>query len=229
MTDRTRGLGTAVEHARAFLEGLDDRPVGAQADADAIREVLGGPLPERGEDPEAVLAALVAGADPGLVASGGSLPAALAADWLVSAWDQAPGFHALSPAGAAIEEITAGWVLELLGLPASASVGFVTGGQGANTTCLAAARNRVLARADWDVEANGLAGAPRVRILCGEQAHTTVFRSLRLLGLGSETALRVEADDQGRMRPEALRTALAGGDGPAIVCAQAGNVATGAF
>jgi glutamate/tyrosine decarboxylase-like PLP-dependent enzyme len=239
MPDRTRGLSSAVHHAQRFLEGLDERPVGAAADAAAIRERLGGPLPERGEDPEAVIESLATGADPGLVASagprhfgfvmGGSLPAALAADWLAAAWDQAPGFHVLSPAGAAIEEIAAEWVLGLLGLPRSASVGFVTGGQGANTTCLAAARHRVLEREGWDVERHGLAGAPRVHVLTGDHAHATVYRSLRLLGLGAETAQRVESDDQLRMRPDALRAALAGTEGPAIVCAQAGNVATGAF
>jgi glutamate/tyrosine decarboxylase-like PLP-dependent enzyme len=239
MTDRTRGLDVAAAHARRFLEGLDERHVGALADASELREVLGGPVPERGEDPVSVIEALATGAGPGIVASsgprhfgfvmGGSVPAALAADWLVSAWDQAPGFHVLSPAGAAIEEIAAAWTLDLLGLPPSASVGFVTGGQGANTTCLAAARLRVLERAGWDVERDGLVGAPRVRVLVGEQAHATIPRSLRLLGLGSRSAVAVAADEQGRMRADALATALAEGEGPTIVCAQAGNVATGAF
>ena len=236
---RTRGLEAAAAHARRFLEGLDARHVDATAQASEISDVLGGPLPERGEDPEAVIDSLAAGADPGIVATagprhfgfvmGGSLPAALAADWMVSAWDQDPAFHSLSPAQAAIEEITGAWIVELLGLPATSSVGFVTGGQGANTTCLAAARNRVLERVGWDVEREGLIGAPRVRVLTGEQAHVTIYRSLRLLGLGGETAVRVSADDQARMRPHALRAALAEGDGPTIVCAQAGNVATGAF
>jgi glutamate/tyrosine decarboxylase-like PLP-dependent enzyme len=239
MPDRTRGLDAAATHARRFLDGLDERPVAAAADASEIVPVLGGPLPEHGEDPETVIEALATGADPGLVASGGprhfgfvmggSLPAALAADWLVSAWDQAPAFHVLSPAGAAIEEITGAWVLDLLGLPPSASVGFVTGGQGANTTCLAAARHRVLQRAGWDVERDGLRGAPRVRVLCGEQAHVTIYRSLRLLGLGADAVRSVPADKHGRMRPDALGAALAEDDAPAIVCAQAGNVATGAF
>jgi len=169
MSERTRGLSTAAAHAERFLQALDERPVAARVDAAAIRKVLGGPLSEQGEDPEAVIAALAAGADAGIVASagprhfgfviGGALPAALAADWLVSAWDQCAAFHSLSPAAAAIEEIAAQWTLDLLGLPASASVGFVTGGQGANTTGLAAARHAVLARADWDVERNGLDGA----------------------------------------------------------------------
>lgn len=239
MPDRTAGLRAAAEHAEAFLATLDDRPVAARTDAAAVRDALGGPLPESGEDPTKVIDALAAGAESGLVATagprhfgfviGGALPAALAADWLVSAWDQNAAFHSLSPAAAAIEEIASAWTLELLGLPETASVGFVTGGQGANTTCLAAARNAVLSRAGWDVERDGLIGAPTVRILCGEQAHATVYTSLRLLGLGEKTAIRLPADDQGRMDPGALAETLAANDGPAIVCAQAGNVATGAF
>jgi len=239
MADRTAGLRAAAQHAEAFLATLDERPVAARADAAAIRDALGGPLPDHGEDPAAVIDALAAGADPGLVASagprhfgfviGGALPAALAADWLVSAWDQCAAFHSLSPAAAAIEDITSAWVLALLGLPESASVGFVTGGQGANTTCLAAARHAVFERAGWNVERDGLSGAPPVRVVCGEQAHATIYTSLRLLGLGEQTAITVPADAQGRMDPEELGKALAANDGPAIVCAQAGNVATGAF
>jgi glutamate/tyrosine decarboxylase-like PLP-dependent enzyme len=239
MHQRTRGLSAAAAHAERFLTTLDERPVAARVDGAAIRDVLGGPLPEQGQDAEAVIDALVTGADPGIVASagprhfgfviGGTLPAALAADWLVSAWDQCAAFHVLSPAAAAIEEITAQWTLDLLGLPASASVGFVTGGQGANTTCLAAARHAVLARAGWDVERDGLIGAPRVNIVCGQQAHATIHTALRLLGLGADTAIRVPVDEQGRMSPAALAETLRALDGPTIVCAQAGNVATGAF
>jgi glutamate/tyrosine decarboxylase-like PLP-dependent enzyme len=239
MPDRTAGLRAAVQHAEAFLATLDERPVAARAEAGVVRRALGGPLPEHGEDPAAVIDALAAGAEPGIVATagprhfgfviGGALPAALAADWLVSAWDQNAAFHALSPAAAAIEEITSAWTLALLELPETASVGFVTGGQGANTTCLAAARQAVLAGAGWDVERDGLIGAPAVRILCGVQAHATIYASLRLLGLGAETAIRVSADAQGRMDADALAKALAANDGPTIVCAQAGNVATGAF
>jgi glutamate/tyrosine decarboxylase-like PLP-dependent enzyme len=236
---RTAALQTAVAHAETYLNGLDERRVAARADASAVRAALGGPMPDHGEDPAAVIDALVAGAEPGLVASagprhfgfvvGGGVPAALGADWLVSAWDQNAAHHALSPAAAAIEEVVTGWLLDLFGLPPNASVGFVTGGQGANTTCLAAARHAVLARAGWDVERNGLAGAPRIRVLCGAQAHATIHTALRLLGLGDATAIRVPADAQGRMDPDALAQALAGGDGPTIVCAQAGNVATGSF
>jgi glutamate/tyrosine decarboxylase-like PLP-dependent enzyme len=239
MEDRLSGLRVAVDHAQRFLRGLDERPVGAAVDAEAVRAALGGPLGEQGESAAAVIEALAAGADPGIVASagprhfgfviGGALPAALAADWLVSAWDQCAAFHSLSPAAAAIEEIAAEWTLDLLGLPASASVGFVTGAQTANTTALAAARHAVLARAGWDVESRGLVGAPGVHVVCGAQAHATIYTALRLLGLGSETAIRVAADGQGRMQPGELASTLAGLDGPAIVCAQAGNVATGAF
>lgn len=243
MSRRTVGLDVAVAHAEAFLAQLDERVVAARGDASAVRELLGVPLPETGEDPAAVIEALAVGAEPGLVASagprhfgfviGGALPAALAADWLVSAWDQCAAFHALSPAAAALEEITAGWVLELLGLPADAGVGFVTGAQAANTTGLAAARHAVLARAGWDVSRDGLIGAPRIRVVCGAQAHATVYAALRLLGLGESSAIRVAVDDQGRMRPDALADTLAGtraeATGPVIVCAQAGNVATGAF
>ena len=239
MPDRPAGLRAAAEHAEAFLATLDERPVAARADASAVRSALGGPLPERGEDPAAVIEALAAGAEPGLVATagprhfgfviGGALPAALAADWLVSTWDQNAAFHSLSPAAAAIEEISSAWVLDLLGLPENASVGFVTGGQAANTTCLAAARHAVFRDTGWDVERDGLIGAPPARILCGEQAHATIYTSLRLLGLGDGTAVRIPADAQGRMIPGELAKALTGNDGPTIVCAQAGNVATGAF
>ena len=239
MVERTRGLSIAAEEAKRFLESLDERPVAAGVDSTAIRGTLGGLLPEHGEDPEAVVRDLARGADPGIVASagprhfgfviGGALPGALAADWLVSTWDQCAGFHSLSPAAAAIEEIVGEWTLDLLGLPPGASVGFVTGGQGANTTGLAAARHAVLKRAGWDVERDGLQGAPRLNVVCGEQAHATIFTALRLLGLGAETALRVPADGQGRIDPAALARTLGGLDGPTIVCAQAGNVATGAF
>jgi glutamate/tyrosine decarboxylase-like PLP-dependent enzyme len=239
MDERTRGLNAAAAHAERFLRTLDERPVEAQADASRIRETLGAPLAERGEAPEAVIEALALGADDGIVASagprhfgfviGGALPAALAADWLVSAWDQCAAFHSLSPAAAAIEEIAGEWILDLLGLPSGAGVGFVTGGQAANTTGLAAARHAVLARWGWDVEQKGLAGAPHVNVLCGDQAHATLFNALRLLGLGAQTPARIPVDAQGRMVAAALEESLRGLEGPTIVCAQAGNVATGAF
>jgi glutamate/tyrosine decarboxylase-like PLP-dependent enzyme len=239
MAEHRRALRAAAAHAERFLDGLGDRPVRAGVDAGAVRGVLGGPMPDVGESPEAVIDALAEGADPGLVASagprhfgfviGGAVPAALAADWLVSAWDQCAAFHSLSPAAAAIEEITADWTLDLLGLPSSASVGFVTGAQGANTTGLAAARHAMLSRAGWDVETNGLSGAPQLNVVCGAQAHATIYTALRLLGLGTQAVVRVPADEQGRMDASELKRTLAGLGAPAIVCAQAGNVATGAF
>jgi glutamate/tyrosine decarboxylase-like PLP-dependent enzyme len=160
---------------------------------------------------------------------GGSVPAALAADWLVSAWDQDAGLYACGPAAAVVEDVAAGWLLDLFGLPASASVGFVTGGQMANFTGIAAGRHAVLARAGYDVEEDGLRGAPPVHVVVGAEAHVTILTSLRLLGLGSGRAVRVAADGQGRMQVDALRRTLASLDGPTIVCAQAGNVNTGAF
>jgi glutamate/tyrosine decarboxylase-like PLP-dependent enzyme len=186
-----------------------------------------------------VLERLVTAADPGLVASpgpryfgfvvGGALPVTVAADWVVSAWDQNAAAQVMSPAAAAVEDVCRRWLLELLGLPAGASMGFVTGGQGANTTCLAAARHAVLRDAGWDVEEQGLVGAPPLDVVVGDQAHATIFAALRVLGLGAGRALRIPADDQGRMDPRALEAALREGDGPAIVCAQAGEVNTGAY
>jgi glutamate/tyrosine decarboxylase-like PLP-dependent enzyme len=234
-----RALEIAAARARAFLDGLPTRPVGRPADVKALRERLDGPLPDEGEDPSAVLDALAAGADPGIVASagpryfgfvvGGSLPAALAADWLTSAWDQNAVLHVLSPAASVVEEVAGRWLLDLLGLPAEASIGLVTGVTMANFTGLAAARHEVLRRAGWDVEAHGLQGAPPVTVVVGDEAHATLFAALRYLGLGEQRALRVPADGQGRMQPRALAAALARLDGPTIVCAQAGNVNSGAF
>jgi glutamate/tyrosine decarboxylase-like PLP-dependent enzyme len=176
---------------------------------------------------------------PGLVASagpryfgfvtGGSLPAATAADLLVTGWDQLAFNPVSSPASAVVEEVAGGWLKEVLGLPASASVGFVTGGQGANTVALAAARHHVLAQAGWDVEGNGLIGAPRVRVVVGAERHATIDRSLRLLGLGSAVVEEVPPRADGSIDPIALEEVLAGGpDGPLIVCLQAGNVNSGA-
>jgi glutamate/tyrosine decarboxylase-like PLP-dependent enzyme len=232
MTDDA--LLRAHELATDWLDGLRERPVRAAGDPAGLR----GALPERGEDPAAVVEALAAAAEPGLVASagpryfgfvtGGALPAALAADWLTSAWDQNAGLFSMSPAAAAAETTALAWCRELLGLPASAGGGIATGAQMANVTALAAARNAVLARAGWDVEARGLPGAPAVRVIVSDESHATVFNALRLLGLGRDTPIRVPTDEQGRMRADALREVL-GSASPAIVCAQAGNVNTGAF
>lgn len=232
-------LERTLQIAQRFLASLPQRPVGAAAGFEELTTRLSVGLPAEGVAPERVIEELAEAVQPGLVASagprffgfviGGAVPAALAADWLASAWDQNAALNAASPAAAAVEAVAAEWLLELLGLPRSASVGFVTGCQMANFTCLAAARHAVLARAGWDVERDGLIGAPPVRVLVGDEAHATIFSALRYLGLGAERAVRVASDDQGRIRADALERALAGGSGPAIVCAQAGNVNTGAF
>ena len=231
-------LRAAVRHAEVFLASLPERPVRATADAARLREVLGGPLADAGIAPERVIDDLARGADPGLIATagprffgfviGGSVPAALAADWLTSAWDQNAGLYAASPAASVVEETAAGWLLDLLGLPPDAGVGFVTGCQMANFTCLAAARHALLRRAGWNVEERGLQGAPRVHVVMSDEAHSTVPMALRLLGLGAGTAVRIPTDTQGRIRAGALPAALASCDGPTIVCAQVGNVNSGA-
>jgi glutamate/tyrosine decarboxylase-like PLP-dependent enzyme len=160
---------------------------------------------------------------------GGSFPVALAADWLVSAWDQNAGIFVLSPLTAVCEEIAGEWLLDLFDLPRGAGVGFTTGCQMANLTCLAAARHGVLRRAGWDVERDGLMGAPRIHVVASAESHVTVDVALRYLGFGTACVKRVASDEQGRMRADDLPRVLATCDGPTIVCAQAGNVNTGAF
>src|SRR3954454_6231120 len=231
----TRAADLAADH----LEGLGERHVGPLADAAELRAALGGALPDVGVPAEQVVEELARDAAPGLVASpgpryfgfvvGGGLPAALAADWLTAAWDQNAFSAVSSPAGAVVEEVAGAWLLELLGLPADAGVGLTTGAQGANVTGLAAARGALPAREGWDVEEQGLVGSPPLRILLGEEAHVTVWRALRLLGIGRAAVEIVAVDGQGRRDPSALSAALAAGRGPAIVCAQAGNVNTGAI
>jgi glutamate/tyrosine decarboxylase-like PLP-dependent enzyme len=232
-------LRLTADYAAQFHRTLDERPVRAQATFDELRDTLGGPLPETGADDTDVVAELIAGGEPGVVGTqtgryfgfviGSALPASVAADWLATAWDQ-NGFSVVSsPVAAAVEQVAGEWLVDVLGLPADVSTGFVTGAQGANTTALAAARQHVLTQAGWDVGRDGLNGAPRVRVLAGAERHVTIDRSLRLLGLGTASLEIVPADEQGRMRGDALRDALAAGDGPTIVCAQAGNVNTGAF
>lgn len=232
-------VALAGQLALEYLRRLPARHVGARATAEALRCELGGPLPDTGLDPAGVVEALAAGVDGGLVASagpryfgfvtGGALPAALAADWLASGWDQNGSLFVASPAAAIVEEIVARWVLELLGLPASTGVGLVTGCQMANFTCLAAARHAVLERAGWDVGRRGLRGAPPVDLYVGAEAHATLLAALRMLGFGAEEIISIETDEQGRMMAAALARAAEGRSGPAIVCAQAGNVDTGAF
>jgi glutamate/tyrosine decarboxylase-like PLP-dependent enzyme len=232
-------LGTAFNHAMAYLDGLPERPVSVRASLTDLRTALGGPLPARPLPPDQVVAALAAAVEPGVVASssgryfgfvvGGATPAALAADWLTSVWDQNAGLYVLGPAASVVEETASAWLVELLGLPAPTSVGFVTGGQMANFTALATAVRDVLHRIGWDVDTDGLWGAPRVRVIVGEGRHGTIDRALRLLGMGTGSIVAVPMDGQGRMIVPALAQALAGSDGPTIVCAQAGSVNTGAI
>jgi glutamate/tyrosine decarboxylase-like PLP-dependent enzyme len=232
-------LGEAFEEALAYLEGLPSRRVASYIDLSTLRKALGGPVPNRPMEPREVVADLVAAADPGVVASGsgrffgfvigGANPAALAADWLTSAWDQNAGLYVLGPAASVVEEVAGEWLAELFGLPVGMSVGFVTGAQMANFTGLAAALHEVLRRAGWDLAAGGLWGAPRVRVLAGAGRHGTIDRALRFLGVGTSAIVEVDADRQGRMQPAALAAALQQGSGPAIVCAQVGNVNSGAI
>ncbi|HET6342486.1 MAG TPA: aminotransferase class V-fold PLP-dependent enzyme [Gemmatimonadota bacterium] len=232
-------LRRTAELAERWLADLAGRPVGAGAGLAELRAALGAPLPERGASSEQVVEELARAAEPGLVASagprffgfviGGSHPAALGADWLVSAWDQNPGLYAASPAVAVIEETAARWVLELLSLPPTASVGFVTGAHMANFTALAAARHEVLRRVGWDVEEWGLEGAPPLHVLVGTEAHVSIAGALRLLGFGAGRIRPIPADGQGRMQAGPLAEALEGVRGSVIVVAQAGNVNSGAF
>lgn len=237
--DRARALETAHHAALRFLDSVAERPVWPRATLDEMLTAFGGPLAEDGIDPAAVIEEITERADPGLVAIpggrffgfviGGTHPAALAADWLVSAWDQNSGSSTLTPTTVAMERVAGQWMLDLFGLPPSASVGFVTGGQLANFTCLATARHAVLARAGWDIAEHGFRGAPALRFVVGADRHGSIDRAARFLGIGRAELTVIESDDQGRMRPEALERALADGDGPLVVCLQAGEVHTGAF
>ncbi|WP_120492919.1 pyridoxal phosphate-dependent decarboxylase family protein [Microbacterium phyllosphaerae] len=237
--DRTRGLDAAHRAALDFLGSLEDRPVWPRATLADMVDAFGGPLPAEGMGTEAVIDQIVSRADPGLVAIpggrffgfviGGTHPAALAADWLVSAWDQNSGSALLTPTTVALERVAGQWMLDILGLPESASVGFVTGGQMANFTCLATARNAVLARVGWNLSEQGLRESPPTRFVVGADRHGSIDRAARFLGIGRSEITVVESDDEGRMRPEALSRVLENGSGPTIVCLQAGEVHTGAF
>ncbi len=228
----------AADYAAQFHGTLDERPVHAQATFDELVAALGGELPDAGTDDLGVVSELIAAAEPGVMGTqtgryfgfviGSALPASIAADWLAATWDQNAFSVVSSPVAAAVETVVAKWLAALLRLPADVATGFVTGAQGANTTALAVARHHVLAAAGWDVTRDGLQGAPRVRVLAGGERHVTIDRSLRLLGLGTAALELVPADGQGRIRADELGEVLARVDGPTIVCAQAGNVNTGA-
>lgn len=237
--DLRRLLSRAVEHAvryRGSVAASSGRPPRSYLD---MRELLLEPLPERGTAPLAVLDELVQRSEAGLMpitgprffgwVMGGSHPAGVAADWLVSAWGQNAGYHTPTPAAAAMEEVAERWLLDILDLPRQSSIGFVTGATVAGAVGLAAARTRVLLDAGWDPDADGLFGAPPVHVLIGEDAHSSMFSALQLIGFGYRRLVRVSTDDQGRMRPETLEAALRGLTGPKIVIAQAGQINTGAY
>jgi glutamate/tyrosine decarboxylase-like PLP-dependent enzyme len=237
LSERELLLRTA-DIAADFLESLDERPVWPPATVEELRSALGGNLSDQPGEPLEVIETLARETERGIIAIpggryfgfviGGALPAALAADWLTSAWDQNAGLVVCGPAAAVVEEVTGEWLKDLLGLPPGASFAFVTGCQMAHVTCLAAARHLVLERSGWDVEQDGLTGAPPIRVLAGAKRHVTIDRALRLLGIGSGSVVQIPADDQGRMRPDELAKALERTEGAAIICAQAGEVNTGA-
>jgi len=238
MDQHSAALDRAHRHTLDWLSSLEDRPVPPQASIDQVTQALGTALPNDGSDPAEVVDLLAEACDPGLTAMGsgrffgfvvgGTHPAALAADWLVSAWDQNSGLRRVTPAHSAVEDVTSAWLLDLLGLPRESAAGFVTGGTMANFTGLAAGRDAVFRGAGWDVAQRGLGGGPRVRVIVGAERHDTVDLALRYLGLGSPE--QVPVDEQGRLRADALQSALSEGSGePTIVVLQAGNVHSGAF
>ncbi|MGQ0798793.1 MAG: pyridoxal phosphate-dependent decarboxylase family protein [Pseudomarimonas sp.] len=221
------------------MRNLPQRHVDARASRAELLAALRSPLTLQGEDGAEVIDLLAAQAERGTSACtspryfgfviGGSYPVALAADWLLSSWDQNAGIYVISPLVAVVEEVAAEWLLELFDLPRNAGVGFVTGCQMANFTGLAAARHGVLRRVGWDVEADGLYGAPRINLVASHEAHITIDVAARYLGFGTRALRRVETDAQGRMRVDKLRELMAQLQGPTIIIAQAGNVNTGAF
>jgi glutamate/tyrosine decarboxylase-like PLP-dependent enzyme len=240
MTDELSALLVrTAAHMADYRAAATEAPVFPTVPLDDVRAAIGGPLPDEPLPPSEVIDQLIAGVEPAVVAStgpryfgfvtGGALAAPTAAELLVTGWDQLAYNHLSSPSSAVVEEVVGDWLTELLGLPAGVSFGFVTGAQGANTVCLAAARHKVLATAGWDVERDGLIGAPSVRVLANSERHATIDRSLRILGLGLSVVVPVETDANGAIDTEALAAALGEGPpGPTIVCLQAGNVNTGA-
>ena len=232
-------LTRAQTLARVYAATRDTRPVWPTATIAELRAALAVPLPDAPIEPVAVIDQLIQAADPGIVSTtgpryfgfvtGGALPSTVAAEWLNAVWDQNAGLYVMSPAMSIVEEVAADWLRDVLRLPKSTSVGFTTGCHMANFTALAAARHELLRRVGWDVEANGLQRAPRLRVIVGDEVHVSVLGALRYLGIGSQEVTRVPADEQGRMRTDALEDALAQSGDATIVCAQAGNVNSGAF
>ena len=229
-----------ARHAVDYLEQLPQRPVSGQAEASSLRRVLGGPLPEAPVEAREVIDDLVRDVRGGLLGSaggrffgwviGGGLPAAVAADWLVSVWDQNAALHACSPVAGVVEEVVGVWLKDLLGLPRTASFGLVTGCQMAHVTALNAARFRLLSNRGWDVRTRGLPGAPPVRILTSERRHESLVRAACMLGFGTDAIDALASDDGARLDLGRLEAALADeSDVPTIVCLQAGDINTGVF
>jgi glutamate/tyrosine decarboxylase-like PLP-dependent enzyme len=232
-------LQRAVTHAQTWLDGLDSSPVQARRGLEELRARLGGALPTSGTPPVQVIDELVAATEGGHLGSaggrffawviGGSLPSALAADWLTSAWDQNAGMAACGPAAAVAEEVAGQWLLELLGLPKRASFGFTTGCQMAHFTCLAAARHQVLKERGWDVNQQGLFGAPPIRVVVTEARHSTIDRALRFLGLGLDSVRPVGLTSSGAIDRAAFERELDRDLGPTIVVLDAADLNIGAF
>ena len=230
-------LAQAAAHATEWLNSLPSRPVSPRENVEQLETAFARELPEGPTDATEVVDELARLAEPGLMAigsgrffgwvMGGTLPAALASDWMVSAWDQNNGLRYATPATAAIEERAGAWILDLLGLPAASSVGFTTGGTMANFVGLAAGRGAVLEAAGWNVNRDGLTGSPRVTVLAGAEVHSSVELALRYLGLGEPTL--VASDEQGRIRLDALAAEMATVSGPLILALQVGNLHSGAF
>ena len=236
----TRVLDRALSHAREHLNNLESVSAGPSRGLAEMRRQLTKPLQDHGMPADQVIDELVTDSTGGIVGCvggrfyawviGGTLPAALAADWLASAWDQNAGIYASGPAAAIAEEVSGAWLKELLDIPAEASFAFVTGCQMAHTTCLAAARHRVLANRGWNVEEEGLAAAPNIRLIAGSERHGSILRSVRLLGLGKKNIVEVPVDKDGGLPPEGLKAELARSPSvPTIVLLQAGDVNTGAY
>ncbi len=233
-------LEKALESALSYLGGLDRVPVARSVDLATLRRRLGRELGDTSLPPELVVEELVKDVDGAILGSasgrffgwviGGSLPSALAADWLTSTWDQNAALYSCGPAAAVAEEVAGGWLKELLGLPTTASFAFVTGTQMAHFTCLASARHALLDRRGWDVEKKGLYGAPPIRVLCNDQCHGSIDRAIRYLGLGQSQIVGLRTDIMGRVIPSALEEALHNEPSfPTIVVLQAGDICTGAF
>jgi aromatic-L-amino-acid decarboxylase len=238
-TPERAALTRAAEHAFAWLDGLDARSVATTATLDDLRSRLSRPLAPRGVPAVQVIDDLVADTAGGILGSqngrffswviGGGTPAAMAADWLTTVWDQNAGIHACGPAASVVEEVAAGWLTDLFEMPAGTSVGFTTGTQMAHMTCLAAARHALLRDRGWDVERKGLAGAPPIRILANADRHGSVDRAVRFLGLGSDAIVPLAVGDDGCVTVEVLQAALAASPNPAIVVLQAGELNRAAF